>query len=169
MKHRLTLSSAQISQIEEMSLFKTPMRVIASSLGISKDTLERMVKTNSALRAAIFRGRARSELLSRAMLFNMAMCPGPNQLRATKIWFKNMNAWGDTSEFGRFQGIVEDNENEEPFPKQEIDRFHDLIDEAMKHAPTEDEIEFIYEDFEFLDEIENFDVDSLNERFDLSL
>lgn len=88
MKHKKTLSSTELQEINRMSLMGYPMHLMGSFLGISKDTLERMIKTNAALRAAINHGKSAAETIFRILLYKMAMTEGRHMAKAMILYAK---------------------------------------------------------------------------------
>lgn len=73
MKHKRKLTPEELSILEQLSILRMPMDQMATTLGMSEDTLERMCKTYDAVRAAIYGGRAKASRQARQTLFQMAM------------------------------------------------------------------------------------------------
>lgn len=84
--HKTRLSKDDLKKIEGMAGLRLPNDYIATIMGISKSTYERMLKTNSALRDAVDRGRANFSGKMRNTLAQMATTPGPHQFQAIKFW-----------------------------------------------------------------------------------
>lgn len=72
MKFKKKLDDKDIKQIEYLSGIRVPMEHIAGAIGVSKDTLERMVKKNDAVRAAIDTGRSKATTKVRGTLYSEA-------------------------------------------------------------------------------------------------
>ena len=68
--HRFT--EEQLKLMEGLSAHGTPMEDIAAELGISKDTLERRMKDDKGIEAAIKKGRRRALINARKTLYEMA-------------------------------------------------------------------------------------------------
>jgi hypothetical protein len=79
-----TPTEKQISQVEAWSAVRVPMEHMASLLGISKDTLERAIKKNDALRAALDIGRAKASANVRTTLYNMGVID--KDFQALRFW-----------------------------------------------------------------------------------
>lgn len=63
----------QIKMIEHLSGIRLPMEHLATILGISKDTLEKMIKTDDKVRSAILGGRAKASSNVRKTCYQMAI------------------------------------------------------------------------------------------------
>ena len=72
-----------------MSAVRMPVDMIATIVGMSRDTFERMMKTNAALRAAVDRGRANASGKIRTLAYQMCFdkeIPAPTRHQALKWW-----------------------------------------------------------------------------------
>lgn len=72
-KFKKKLDERDLKLLYELSALRMPTDQIAALLGMSKDTLERQVKANDAVRAAMVEGRAKSSHRARRTLYDRAM------------------------------------------------------------------------------------------------
>lgn len=86
MKHKTKFTKDDLKKIEGMAAVRLPNDMIASIMGISKETFARMVKTDAALRDVIDSGRSNFSGKVRNTLAKMATTPGKDQMAALKFW-----------------------------------------------------------------------------------
>lgn len=86
-------SDEQIRLMESLSAHGTPLEDIAAELGVCKDTLERRMKIDDNINAAIKRGRRRAKIKARKTLFDMAFVD--KSVPMAIFWAKTQLGWAE--------------------------------------------------------------------------
>ena len=89
--NKIEFTDRDIEQIETMSGFRMPMRHIAAVIGVSQDTIERRMKTDEAIAAAVERGRASAANAVYRTAFDMAVSGKVPAF--TMFWLKCQEGW----------------------------------------------------------------------------
>ena len=95
MSRKKALTPEQINMIEGMAQYRMPTEIMATILGISKETFERMCKRNKKLAEALERGKARGSTKAYTTAFQLAF--GYEEEREVweerSVWNKQAGMW----------------------------------------------------------------------------
>ena len=86
----------QIKEIETLSAVRIPMDHIAQYFGITKKTLESIVKRDEAVRFALEQGRAKAKILAHKLLYIRATDEKNYDFQSLKFWLQTQEGFSVT-------------------------------------------------------------------------
>lgn len=133
MSAKIELTPEQIHSLFECSKLRMPMRQIASVLGISKATLERLAAENdhdNEIYEAIEKGRAEASQNIRNTAYRMAI--SGLEPAMTIFWLKTQEGWRETTRFEHTGADGEPIKTMDLSPEQRGARIAELLDLRKK-------------------------------------